>query len=28
VQREFSYEKFASIVHREVDRVLAEKICK
>ena len=24
VQREFSYEKFASIVHREVDRVLAE----
>ena len=27
VQREFSYEKFASIVHREVDRVLAEKIC-
>jgi glycosyltransferase involved in cell wall biosynthesis len=28
VLREFSYEKFASIVHREVDRVLAGRICK
>jgi hypothetical protein len=25
VQREFSYEKFASIVHREVERALGEK---
>ncbi len=28
VQREFSYAKFAGIVHREVDRVLAEKNCQ
>jgi glycosyltransferase involved in cell wall biosynthesis len=28
VQREFSYQKFASIVHREVERVAAEKFCK
>jgi glycosyltransferase involved in cell wall biosynthesis len=28
VQREFSYEKFASIVHREVERALGEQVCK
>jgi glycosyltransferase involved in cell wall biosynthesis len=28
VQREYSYEKFASIVHRAVERVLGEVICK
>lgn len=27
VQREFSYERFASIVHREVDRALGEQYC-
>jgi glycosyltransferase involved in cell wall biosynthesis len=26
IQREFSYEKFASVVHREVERALGEKI--
>jgi hypothetical protein len=28
VQREFSYQKFASIVHREVERALGEQLCK
>ncbi len=28
VEREFSYEKFASIVHREVERVRGERLCK
>ena len=28
VQREFSYQKFASIVHREVERALGEQFCK
>ena len=28
VQREFSYQKFASIVHREVERALGERVCK
>ena len=28
VEREFSYQKFASIVHREVERALGEQLCK
>ena len=28
VRREFSYERFASIVHREVERALGEQFCK